>query len=265
MIRKTEDKKGLVARLRERPFSNIYALSALMGYPADDRFYSAYLCGRRGGLVLCGAAAYPYLPAAEDAEEAAEFLRVRGVRSVLCDFAAAAALARHMPAARLDALFMFAGEPADMGEAAAAEDSVGMGEAGGAKTPAAYICARGQQERVHALLCACFADVPPLREYVQAQDQRRLYLGGCTAVCEAGGQIVAAGSILCKTDAAALIGGLACAPEYRGRGFARAVTEALRRAARGRTPCLIAEEKMRPFYAHLGFQEICAMAQITVE
>ena len=45
MIRRADDIKGLAAQLDAQPFSNIYALAALAGYPADDRFYRAYAAG----------------------------------------------------------------------------------------------------------------------------------------------------------------------------------------------------------------------------
>ena len=60
MIREETDIKGLSARLNAQPFSNVYALSALAGYPASGGFYAAYSAGP-GALVLCGGAAYPYL------------------------------------------------------------------------------------------------------------------------------------------------------------------------------------------------------------
>ena len=53
MIREETDIKGLSARLNAQPFSNVYALSALAGYPASGGFYAAYSAGP-GALVLCG-------------------------------------------------------------------------------------------------------------------------------------------------------------------------------------------------------------------
>ncbi len=54
---------------------------------------------------------------------------------------------------------------------------------------------------------------------MDAKDQQRYYLGGRTAVCEQDGRIAASGSILCATDRAALLGALACAPQYRRQGL----------------------------------------------
>ena len=247
MIREETDIKGLSARLNAQPFSNVYALSALAGYPASGGFYAAYSAGP-GALVLCGGAAYPYRPAGADAAEAAQFLRLRGVRSAVGDARTVRALAAHLPGSRL------------------AECSLLILR--GAVRPGpqtARLCGRAEQPQVYALLRACFDGLPGFQEYMDAKDQQRYYLGGRTAVCEQDGRIAASGSILCATDRAALLGALACAPQYRGRGCARAVVHALCLAAEGRTPCLLAEPDRLGLYARLGFHSGCAMAQLIME
>ncbi len=90
-------------------------------------------------LVLCGGAAYPYLPAGADAAEAAQFLRLRGVRIAVGGRARTVrALAAHLPGSRL------------------AECSLLILR--GAVRPGpqtARLCGRAEQPQVYALLRAC--------------------------------------------------------------------------------------------------------------
>ena len=247
MIRRADDIKGLAAQLDAQPFSNIYALAALAGYPADDRFYRAYAAGP-GALVLCGGTAYPFLPPGAPAEETARFLQMQNARCAVGDEQTVRALAAYMPGACIETSRMLVLHgPAPSG------------------TLRARLCGRDAEAQVYGLLRACYGGLPDFQEYMDAKDQRRYYLGGRTAVCELDGRIVAAGAILCATDRAALVGALACAPQYRGRGGARAVVRALYDAAGGRALCLLAGQALLPYYARLGFQDLCAMAQLRIE
>ena len=72
------------------------------------------------------------------------------------------------------------------------------------------------------------------------------------------GILTATASVVAENEKYALIGDVFTAPDCRGKGLARALCAECCRfsLSRGKTPWLLCEEKMLPFYENMGFKRI---------
>ena len=112
------------------------------------------------------------------------------------------------------------------------------------------------------------SDLPGLMElksaagWNQTEEDWRRYLRlapeGCFGI-EVDGVLAASTTVMCYEDVLAWIGMVLTLPQYRGRGFARALMEAAIQHAAGRTVRLDASDMGLPLYESLGFVAECAI------
>lgn len=247
MIRRADDIKGLAAQLDAQPFSNIYALAALAGYPADDRFYRAYAAGP-GALVLCGGTAYPFLPPGAPAEEAARFLQMQNARCAVGDEQMVRALAAYMPGACIETSRMLVLHgPAPSG-------TLRRGCAAGMRRRRSTACS--------APVMAAFRIFRSI--WTPRTSGATISAGGPPCANSTGGSSPRAP--FCARRTGPRLSARSPVRRNTGAGAARApwCARCTMRPG-GRALCLLAGQALLPFYARLGFQDLCAMAQLRIE
>lgn len=200
----------------------------------------AYLACLDGAVVLFGTET-------ADWEEIQAFLPAAGVRSVLCDAAAAIRL----PAFPLQA------EGAVL--ARMREDDVPM---------PVYELNPGPRE-LYSLLKQCETNtfrVPPFEGfYLDLSHRTRHGAAVSVAVRDDGGGLAACAFSTVQTDSLAVLSGVAVRPDCRGKGLGRQVVRALQARLSAPQVCVYrARGENEAFYRALGFQQRTSFAELRV-
>ena len=110
--------------------------------------------------------------------------------------------------------------------------------------------------RAFAVRRAVFVREQGVPEVEEIDEHDRSDASACHALIAAAGEAVAAGRFFARPDGAVQIGRMAVLATHRGRGYGRALLDALVAEARARNyPCVVlhAQTHARGFYERAGF------------